>query len=163
MVRAIWTKYLQTASVKRPQRHSAYEGAAILKEKYDHPLGRGEEARCRGSARRGSPVGSDCPPLRGRHLPSDRDYGKSARSRKTLDLRREKEIAAFERWQRSVPRPVAEARRLAEVIISGQMEILAKRPWALVPNPKSAAAVHSEHCQPREAAPRLRRRCATSG
>jgi hypothetical protein len=29
MARAIWTKYLQTASVKRPQRHSAYEGAAI--------------------------------------------------------------------------------------------------------------------------------------
>jgi hypothetical protein len=33
MARAIWAKYLQTASVKRPQRHSAYEGAAIFKEK----------------------------------------------------------------------------------------------------------------------------------
>jgi hypothetical protein len=35
IARAIARAYLQTAWVKHPQMHSAYEGAAILKEKYD--------------------------------------------------------------------------------------------------------------------------------
>jgi hypothetical protein len=73
VVRAIGTEYLQTAAVKHPPIHSAHEGAAILKEKYDI-LGRGKEARCRSNARGGGQVGSNCTPLRSRDLPSNRDY-----------------------------------------------------------------------------------------
>ena len=102
VAQAIGTEYLQ-ASVKHAQLHSAYEGAAILKEKYDILW---EEVKALNAERmRAAAVGlaatalrfvvDTCPPT---ETPHD---GAWARSRKTLDPRREKEIGAFERWQMS--------------------------------------------------------------
>ncbi|HXJ92441.1 MAG TPA: hypothetical protein VMT20_06120 [Terriglobia bacterium] len=104
VVRAIATEYLQTAAVRHPPIHSAHEGAAILREKYDILW---EEAkRLDGDRMRAAAVKlattalrfvvETCPPTQ------TTDNGKWTRSRKALDPRREKEIEAFERWQMSV-------------------------------------------------------------
>ena len=104
MVRAIGTEYLQTAAVKHPPIHSAHEGAAILKEKYDilwEEVKRLDADRMRAAAVKLAAtalrfVVETCPPT------ETTDNGKWTRSRKVLDPRREKEIEAFERWQMGV-------------------------------------------------------------
>jgi hypothetical protein len=143
MARAIRTEYLQTASVKHPQLNSAYEGAAILKEKYDilSEEVRGLDAeRMRAAAVQLAAtalrlVVDTCPP-------TQTDKGKWTRGRKALDPRREKEIAAFERWQKSV-----EAGRGGPSPSRGQHKPRgAFRPGhrgAVVPDLESAAAIPS--------------------
>jgi hypothetical protein len=104
VVRAIGTEYLQTAGVKHPPIHSAHEGAAILKEKYDilwEEVKRLDADRMRTAAVKLAAtalrfVVETCPPT------ETTDKGKWTRSRNALDPRREKEIEAFERWQMSV-------------------------------------------------------------
>ena len=104
VVRAIATEYLQTAAVRHPPIHSAHEGAAILREKYDilwEEVKRLDGDRMRAAAVKLAAtalrfVVETCPPTQ------TTDNGKWTRSRKALDPRREKEIEAFERWQLSV-------------------------------------------------------------
>jgi hypothetical protein len=87
--------------VKHPPIHSAHEGAAILKEKYDilwEEVKRRDADRMRGAAVKLAAtalrfVVETCSPTR------IADNGKWTQSRKALDPRREKEIEAFERWQ----------------------------------------------------------------
>ncbi|HEV3279316.1 MAG TPA: hypothetical protein VG860_21170 [Terriglobia bacterium] len=101
VARAIGMAHLQAASVKHVQIHSAYEGAAILKEKYDilwEEVTRLDAERMRAAAVKLAAtalrfVVDACPP------PKTIDNGKWTHSRKALNQRREKEIAAFERWQ----------------------------------------------------------------
>jgi len=105
VAREIGTDYLQTASVKHSQMHSAFEGVAILKERYDilwEEVKRLDAERMRSAAVKLAAsalrfVVETCPPT------ETADNGRRSRGRKTLDPRREKEILAFERWQRSVP------------------------------------------------------------
>jgi hypothetical protein len=104
VVRAIATECLQMAAVKHPPIHSAHEGAAILKEKYDilwEEVKRLDADRMRAAAVRLAAtalrfVVESCSPT------ETTNNGKWTRSRKALDPRREKEINAFERWQMSV-------------------------------------------------------------
>ena len=103
VVRAIATEYLQTAAVRHPPIHSAHEGAAILKEKYDilwEEVKRLDADRMRAAAVKLAAtalrfVVETCSPT------ETTNNGKWTRSRKALDPRREKEIEAFERWQMS--------------------------------------------------------------
>jgi len=139
VVRAIGTEYLQTAAVKHPPIHSAHEGAAILKEKYDilwEEVKRLDADRMRAAAVKLAAtalrfVVETCPPT------ETTDNGKWTRSRKALDLRAEKEIEAF-------GRPVAGIIHLAEMSMSRKMDTLARPRWAAAPDPGSAVATHTK-------------------
>jgi hypothetical protein len=97
---AIDMEYMR-ASMKHLRLHSAYEGAAVLKEKYDilwEEVRRLDVEQMRTAAVRLAAtalrfVVDTCP------LTKTQDRGTGNSNRKPLDPRREKEIAAFERWQ----------------------------------------------------------------
>ena len=117
---AIGMEYMR-ASMKRPPLHSAYEGAAVLKEKYDvlwEGVKRVDVEQMRAAAIKLAAtalrfVVDTCPPTK------TQDVGAATNTRKLLDARREKEIVAFERWQtnrrseagRSTRRPRPEEHR----------------------------------------------------
>jgi hypothetical protein len=136
MARAIAMGYLQTAWVKHPKMHSAYEGAAILKKKYDtlwEEVRRLDAERMRGAAVKLAAsalrfVVEICPPT------ETADNG-----RRSALVRRWIRDARRKSWPSSAgkgacPRRVAATRRLANLVASRDMDTPAKPPWAVVPD-----------------------------
>jgi hypothetical protein len=99
---AVGLEYMR-ASMKHRQFRSAYEGAAILREKYELlwetvkgcNVEQMRAAAIRLAATALRFVVDTCPPPEAR----EKCVGKEARGQR--DTRREREVAAFERWQRA--------------------------------------------------------------
>jgi len=100
---AIGMEYLR-ASTERPRLHSAYEGAAVLREGYDilwKSVKKADVEQMRASAIRLSAtalrfVVDACPPTKA-------NSGAGTSARKPLDEWHEREVAASERWQTGTP------------------------------------------------------------